>query len=412
MHIHNILYICTLEIFIIISGIKLHAMDKGKIQTTNLTNNEPEELEIEDNSSGKDGITDPFNPNDVKIESPAFTIAHLIDRLEFDDINMQTEFQRRGNLWDNGKQSRLIESILLGLPLPAFYFDTSEEKWNIIDGLQRCCAIDNFCVKKELLLQDLEFLKDYEGWGYDRFDKLMKRKLLTCNITVHQLKKGSPIEVCYILFSRLNTGGTPLTPQEIRNAMFQGTVSDMIQRMATTERFKKATDYKVPTKRMEDQDLVSRFITFYVSDYNEYLPDLNKFINKSLSELKKNIALYRTIEDDFSDALQLAYDIFQDDAFRKRTDIGAKRSRINKAYFEVITVIFSKLSPNDKKAILKNKELLKLNLVELAKDSESGFINSVAVATGTRDSVLTRFNKFKEVVHLTLSNQTYEPSYK
>ena len=118
-----------------------------------------EEIEMEDTSSGQDKIiTHPFNPNDVEIVTPPFSIGFLIDKIEHNEINMYTDFQRKENLWDQQEQSRLIESILLGLPLPAFYFDAANEQWDIIDGLQRCCTIENFCVKKTLKLKGLEFL--------------------------------------------------------------------------------------------------------------------------------------------------------------------------------------------------------------------------------------------------------------
>lgn len=118
-----------------------------------------EDIEKEDTSSGQDAtITYPFNPNDIEIDTPPFTVGYLIDRMEYGEINMNADFQREGNLWKEKQQSRLIESILLGLPLPAFYFDTANKQWDIIDGLQRCCAIENFCVKKTLRLQNLEFL--------------------------------------------------------------------------------------------------------------------------------------------------------------------------------------------------------------------------------------------------------------
>ena len=107
-------------------------------------------VEPEGTSYGNDSITHPFNPNEIEIDTPPYTIGYLVDRLNHKEINMNTEFQRENNLWTNEKQSRLIESILLGLPLPPFYFDTSNSQWDIIDGLQRCCSIENFCVAKTL----------------------------------------------------------------------------------------------------------------------------------------------------------------------------------------------------------------------------------------------------------------------
>ena len=247
-----------------------------------------EEIEIEDTSSEQDKrIAYPFNPNDIEIETPPYTIGYLIDRMEHREINMNTDFQREGNLWTEEKQSRLIESILLGLPLPAFYFDTANKEWDIIDGLQRCCSIENFCVKKTLRLKGLEFLaekdgKQYlEGLGFDDLDRELQRGIITRPITVNLIKKA-PRSIRFILFKRLNTGGLELTPQEIRNAVYQGYAADTIKSMAKLPEFIRATSGKILTSRMQDRDFVSRFVAFYLIDYSKYQPGLDDFINPEL----------------------------------------------------------------------------------------------------------------------------------
>jgi len=167
------------------------------------------DIEVEDTSSGLDEtITHPFNPNDIEIEIPPFSVGYLIDRIEHGEINMNTDFQREGNLWNEEQQSRLIESILLGLPLPAFYFDTANKQWDIIDGLQRCCSIENFCVKKELKLRGLEFLakKDgkqfLEGLKFDDLDRELQRSIITRPITVNLIKKA-PRNIRFIFPDRI-----------------------------------------------------------------------------------------------------------------------------------------------------------------------------------------------------------------
>ena len=328
-----------------------------------------EEIEMEDTSSEQDEIiTHPFNPNDIEIETPPFTVGYLIDRMEHGEINMNTDFQREGNLWTEEQQSRLIESILLGLPLPAFYFDTANKQWDIIDGLQRCCAIENFCVKKTLRLRGLEFLaekdgKQYlEGLGFDDLDRELQRSIITRPITINLIKKA-PRSIRFILFKRLNTGGLELKPQEIRNAVYQGYAADTIKNMAKLQEFIQATGKRIPTKRMEDRDFVSRFVAFYLIDYSEYQPGLDDFINSSMELLEKKEN--QLIERDFKESLNLAYKIFREDAFRKRTDSREKRRPINKAYFEVITVLFAKLSDQNKRELLNHKDLFKENLMTL-----------------------------------------------
>ena len=110
------------------------------------------EVEVEDLSGGESTelITKPFNPNEIDVDISTVNLGSLIEQLENDEIDLQPDFQRAADVWDNVKKSRLIESILLGLPLPSFYFseDPRSQKLSIIDGLQRICAIRDFILKK------------------------------------------------------------------------------------------------------------------------------------------------------------------------------------------------------------------------------------------------------------------------
>lgn len=356
-------------------------------------------IEPEDTSSGSILITHPFNPNEIEIESPPYTVGYLMDRIEHSEINMNTDFQREGNLWSPEKQSRLIESILLGLPLPAFYFDTSNPQWDIIDGLQRCCSIENFCVKKELRLTGLEFLgekngeKYLDGVGFDDLDRTLQRSIITRPITVNLIKKAHR-KVRYILFRRLNTGGLELTPQEIRNAVYQGTAANIIKDMAKLDPFRKATDWRIPTNRMQDRDFVSRFIAFYLIDFINYQPGLDDFINSSMDLLEKTDKT--KLQNDFIKAMELAFEFFGNDAFRKRTHRNDGRRPINKAYFEVISVSLAKINSGEENLLRQNKELFKDNLIELMHSDR--YNNSLSQGTGTRDSVIIRFSWFNQVL--------------
>lgn len=359
------------------------------------------DIEMEDTSSGRNvSITEPFNPNSIKISTPPYSIGFLVDRLENDEINMNTDFQRSGDLWNEGQQSRLIESLLLGLPLPAFYFDTSDNRWGIIDGLQRCCSIFNFCVSKTLKLSELDYLKNLHEKGFDDLERTLRRSILTRPITVNLLEKGAPRQVRYILFKRLNTGGLELKPQEIRNAIFQGKIASFVKRLAQSKEFVEATDSRIPTRRMQDFDFVSRFLAFYLTHYVNYDPDLDTFIIKSLEQLEDAPQEYLDeIEINFKNALNLAASIFEKDAFRKRYLMNAPRNPINKAYFEVITVTFSRLDSESRAYLLDNAQLLKDRL----RDKMPILGRYLSQATGTVDSVTNRYNIFNDIVNETLS---------
>ncbi len=361
-------------------------------------------IDNEDTSSGNVTITHPFNPNEIEIETPPYTVGYLIDRMEHNEINMNTDFQREGNLWSADKQSRLIESILLGLPLPAFYFDTMNPQWDIVDGLQRCCSIENFCVKKTLKLTGLEFLgqmdgKLYlEGIGFDDLDRTLQRSIITRPITVNLIKRAKR-NIRFILFKRLNTGGLELTPQEIRNAVYQGRAADTIKHLAKTDEFRMATGWRIPTNRMQDRDFVSRFIAFYLINFTDYQPGLDDFINSSMDLLEK--ADTDHLESNFKRSLQLAMDIFNNDAFRKRTSKEDNRRPVNKAYFEVIAVSFAKLSSDEEILVRENSELLKDNLIELMNNDR--YSNALSAGTGTKDSVTIRFSWFQQVLQKSIN---------
>lgn len=360
-------------------------------------------IDEEETSSGE-VITQPFSPNDIEIFNPPMNLGDLIDMITYGWIDFKTEYQREEDLWNSVKQSRLIESALLGLRLPAFYFEeVSKKKWKIIDGLQRCCAIRNYCVNESFALCDLEFL-NFNGLKYSELSFDLRRDIRMLPITVNVLSKGTPDKVKYILFQRLNTGGTVLEPQEIRNAVFQGKAIELVKEMAHNDLFKKATGYKIPTKRMLDQDFVTRFMAFYLLGYENYKPDLDNFMNTCLEKIKEGEIsddTIATMKEDFSKSMILAEKIFGDDAFRKRESESDNKRPINKAYFEVIAVSFAHLPKADCDKLLANKDYFKRLLMDEMRNNAS-YNNSFSTGTGKQESVRLRFTKFNEIIEKAL----------
>lgn len=164
----------------------------------------------------------PFDPKKVDVSITTPNMGVLIERLRHGEINLFPDFQRSADLWSKQAQSRLIESILIRLPIPAFYFDALvEDKWQVVDGLQRLSAIKNFVLDKSLSLTNLEFLQEYEGFFYDDLPRSLKRRIVEFQTSVYLIKPGTPLVMKYSLFNRINTGGLKLKAQEIRHAMSQ-----------------------------------------------------------------------------------------------------------------------------------------------------------------------------------------------
>ena len=167
-------------------------------------------------------IIKPFDTRNIKISNSVITLDNMVKRLKYNEIDLNPDFQRNANLWDNTKMSRLIESMILKLPLPVFYFDVSDNnKWVVIDGLQRLSTIKDFVVDKKLRLKNLEFLSELEGKKFDELGRNIQRIIEETQLITYQMEPQTPKEVRYSIFSRINTGGLILNPQELRQALNQ-----------------------------------------------------------------------------------------------------------------------------------------------------------------------------------------------
>lgn len=359
-------------------------------------------VEEEDLNGGKsmEVITKPFNPNEIDVDISTVNLGSLIEQLENDEIDLQPDFQRAADVWDNVKKSRLIESILLGLPLPSFYFseDPVSQKLSIIDGLQRICAIRDFVLKEDepLKLEGLQFLKNIEGLTFSQLARPEVKRIKSLKITMNTLRKGTPLDVKYIIFQRVNTAGEPLTPQEMRHALNQGPAAIFIKELANMESFKKATNYSVKSKRMQDRDFVNRFVAFFIG-YQDYMGDLDMFLNDKMGELNKMTPAQRNdIRVSFDKAMECCYEIFKKDTFRKRYKITDKRKPISKSVYDTLSVNIAWLSDEEQHLLLKNAEDFKAGMIRLFNDEKFNF--SISTGTGQKYNVEQRFTMVKSLI--------------
>jgi hypothetical protein len=269
-------------------------------------------------------------------------------------------------LWDKTKQSRLIESILIRFPLPAFFFDaTDDNNWLVVDGLQRLSSIRNFVVNKSQPLTNLEFLTHLNGSFWDDLPENLQRLIEETQVVIYKILPGTPIDVKFNIFKRINTGGLVLEPQEIRHALFQGKPATFIYELANNEEFKKATENKISANRMLDRDFVNRFLAFYLLGVEKYGTkefglDLDSFMSNAMAALytKTDIELDK-IKSDFKNAMKLTKNIFNREAFRKVSVNYDRLPPINKALFDAISTQFALLNETESAKLLTNGKLFK-----------------------------------------------------
>jgi hypothetical protein len=289
--------------------------------------------------------------------------------------------------------------------LPAFYFDgTNSKKWLVVDGLQRLSSIRNFVVKKTLKLTNLEFLTDLEGMGFDDLDRDLQRVIKEAQVVVYIINPGTPNDVKFNIFKRINTGGLILEAQEIRHALFQGPPAKFIAELATTEEFISATTQSVKTHRMLDRDFANRFLAFYYLGYENYIPDLDTFMSKAMSSINDMLEIEKIeIKEAFKRSMKLNEEIFEKHAFRKFQDLNDPRKPINKALFDVFSVAFAKLNDSQTKKLKENKKEFINNFITLLyKDNENTFFWAVTSSTSDKNRVNYRFSKGEELIKSTI----------
>ncbi|WP_117881080.1 GmrSD restriction endonuclease domain-containing protein [Aureibaculum luteum] len=367
-------------------------------------NEEDEDVELEITYDDSNIIDDPFDPKKVDISSRTLILDVIFKRLRNKEINLFTDFQRKAGLWNKTKQSRLIESILIRFPLPAFYFDGSNDnEWLIVDGLQRLTSLKNFVEDENFALENLEFLHQFNGKKFSDLPRDLQRRIEEFEILAYVINPGTPEKVKYNVFNRINTGGLVLSSQEIRHALNQGRASKLIARLAECEEFKVATTYSINTDRMLDRDFANRFVAFYINDYRDYKPDLDTFLNSSMGKLNSfNNEESEKLVKSFQKSMKAAYDIFGPYAFRKMYGgEGERRKPINKALFEVWSVTLANLSLSDLKKLIINKEVLINNFIYLM-NYNAEFIHSISSGTGGSNQVKRRFSEINSIVIMTL----------
>ena len=178
------------------------------------------EIESDEVEEGEESSEQPFNAEKIRVDQQMLSVKYMLELMNDGMIELNPGYQRHRVWNDNKKKSLLIESLMLRIPIPAFYFYENEEgDYQVIDGQQRLMTIQEF-VQGKFRLSGLEYLgKDYNRKGFKDLDVKYVQRIYRTQIAVNILDARSPKKVIYDIFRRVNTGGVNLNPQEMRNAI-------------------------------------------------------------------------------------------------------------------------------------------------------------------------------------------------
>lgn len=232
-----------------------------------------------------------FNTYDISVKE---LMSMVIDSI----IDIAPEYQRQFR-WPVDKQSKLLESIFLGIPIPSLFMATNADgSWELIDGVQRLSSIIHFAGSKDarekigifdsLKLSKLENLTSFNNYIFNDLPRSIQLDFLLKPLKITTLSDKSDLEVRFDLFERLNTGGIELTNQEIRSCVYRGEFNDFIQELAKDENFVKVTRL---TKTQEHdgtrQEFVLRFFAF-LNNYQNFDHSVVDFLNNYMSSARTN----------------------------------------------------------------------------------------------------------------------------
>lgn len=367
---------------------------------TDIEREEAEDVVIEQ-------ITSPFDPEHIDIDTRTTTVDLLLSRLRNEMIDLAPDFQRKAGIWTDGKQSRLIESLLLRIPIPSFYAaEKKDGSWAVVDGIQRLTSIARFVEPgtvgaDPLKLTGLEYLRNFDEASFADLSGKLQIRLRETEVVVHVIRRGTPEPVMFNVFARINTGGEPLTRQEIRHALIPGRARTLLMELAETEEFRRATGHSVVGDRMADREMVLRFLAFRMTSPHAYRPgDFDAFLAEAMHQVNRlDSAEENRLRTEFLTAMLAAEEIFGHHAFRKYRRNQQRKSPINKALFEAVAVNLASLGDDDRKA-LRQIDVLDA-FAELMEDVE--FERAISVGTGDARKVRKRFDAVKELLEDALS---------
>jgi Protein of unknown function DUF262 len=305
------------------------------------------------------------------------------------------DFQRN-LVWKLEQKSKFIESVILNFPLPPLYVnETREGKYIIVDGLQRTTALHEFTHDK-FKLSGLEALPHLNGQDFSALKTMSgayQTKIEDKKMLLYVLRPSVPMEVIYDLFNRINTGGTQLERQEVRNCIFLGKATKLLKELSESDDFRKAIDNGISPKRMKDREVVLRYLSFQIFNYEkDYQNDMSSFVEQAMRTINKmtdeQISL---LKDNFRRVMQWIYEFFGNRNFRIPGE--TTRGRINIAVLESVGYFFSKQSDD---FLHQHKEIIVNNFERLLKNND--YLDAVQKSTGDKNRVLKRFQLAKEIL--------------
>lgn len=318
-------------------------------------------------------------------------------------LDLTPPFQRE-LVWSVHQKCELIESIIMGIPIPVFYVrENADGVYVVVDGKQRLTTLFDF-INGKFALDKLSILKEYRGRHFADLSPLDQNKIEDCSLNLNVIKAPTSDRVMFDLFDRVNRGGTRLNNQEMRNALYQGNSTRLIDELAKNIEFKTATEYSITSKHMKDRYLVLRFLAFYMwqeqvtrdvetDEVLDYKSNIEDFLGKTMSFLNllsEKDELFAVLRNVFVNSMRRAKELILPlGGFRLPSVDGKNKRPINMAFFESLGFLLAKCNniTMEQAAAIYEKLL-----------SDADYVRSITHSVDSRKQIYVRYDVIRNII--------------
>lgn len=337
----------------------------------------------------------------VLIRTENRTVFDVVRRMEKGQYILDPDFQREF-VWEVDKQSKLIESAIMRIPLPVFYLAEQDDgRIVVVDGLQRLTTFHRFLEDKFALRNLRGASEAFNGSFFKDLAPKFQTRIEDTNLTLYLIDSKVPEQARLDIFDRVNSG-VALSRQQMRNCLYVGDATRWLRIQAKSDWFLKATGSSLNAKTMRDRESINRFCGFYllgVEGYAKVGGDMDEFLAKTLLHMKELAPEHLAdLATKFQASMQNNYQIFDTHAFRKHSAPGQSRNVINIALFDVFSVL---LADRDLAWVEAYQEQVRVIFYSLVGKDE--FFRAISYGTNGLNNVRTRFTMarqaFEELAH-------------
>lgn len=360
--------------------------------------------EIESNEDIEPNIADdnqPIYPAEVKIQRDMFSVRELHREYEDNMLILAPDFQREF-VWKLKQKSELVESILMGIPLPMIYFFEGEDGViQVVDGKQRLTSLFEYIEDKFPLSQSLSILQNLRGKRYSELEPAERTKIARHQFIAQTIIPPTPDRIKFDIFERVNRKGSILNNQEMRNALYHGESTELLNKLAEETSFKQATGNGISPTRMRDRYMILRFLAFYLwktkqlidfkkNELIEYKSDIDEFVGQTMTYLNKATSQQREkIATVFKHTMSLAYDVGGEDIFRLPS--RERKRPISVTLFESFSYFFSQIENDSNQYSLYQEKLEELL-------SDLDYLKALTSNVDSSGRVNVRFDKIDQIL--------------